>query len=582
MRKTAGGITESILYVLILFFFVGGVNGYALQQNRTAEQSIRLYENEVPVSLPSSLFQQADSDEAVKKRILQHYAEQGYFNAHIDRIEKTTGPDDRLDIYVLPGSVFSIGTMDLDFQKGQESLLDEMIFFYGEGDTYSAALLDNEMRRMVQFLESKGYMLASIQIKQFEVDIEESKVHITAEVRPGERLYVDRVVFRGARQTSESYLETASGIRSGHLITPQLLSRGRRNLENTELFHFVHEGELLFVEDNAVIMYEVEERRANQFDVMFGYAPRQGAGADIVGRGHLLLRNAVWNGSALSLLFERFDTYVTRFNAGYEKDWILDQPLHGGIDFRFYQQDTLYQSIEAEAVASYRWNPQRKVGLHLRQQRIDAGSHLSEEGFAFDGTLRSVGIRFEYDDRNSRLNPTTGYFFSIHLDSGIRTVSGQATEEWGWDRRTSQQRVRTTLQRWIPVFNRQVAVARWFASWIESPHYMDADLERLGGANSLRGYREEQFRASRMSWGDIEYRYLLDPHSHAFLFAAAGVYESPGFPEIDVPEKSAWLYSGGLGFRYRTPVGRIQFTYAVSSEDPLYNGKVHFSLMADF
>jgi outer membrane protein insertion porin family len=114
------------------------------------------------------------------------------------------------------------------------------------------------------------------------------------------------------------------------------------------------------------------------------------------------------------------------------------------------------------------------------------------------------------------------------------------------------------------------------------------DQFRLGGATTLRGYREEQFRGSRVAWSNIEYRYLLSRRSRAFLFFDFGYYyrieRSPSENETEpqflkIEEfKPAW----GLGVRVDTPLGIVGVDYGLGEGDALTNGKVHVSLVNSF
>ena len=48
------------------------------------------------------------------------------------------------------------------------------------------------------------------------------------------------------------------------------------------------------------------------------------------------------------------------------------------------------------------------------------------------------------------------------------------------------------------------------------PFFEESDLYRLGGTNTLRGYRENQFLGSRIFWSNLEYRFLLTQRTFAF------------------------------------------------------------------
>jgi outer membrane protein insertion porin family len=108
------------------------------------------------------------------------------------------------------------------------------------------------------------------------------------------------------------------------------------------------------------------------------------------------------------------------------------------------------------------------------------------------------------------------------------------------------------------------------------------DQFRLGGATTLRGYREEQFRGTRVAWSNLEYRYVFSRRSRAFLFFDAGYFyrlEGP-LPNLQKIEdtKLGW----GLGARVDTPLGIVGVDYGLGEGDALTNGKVHVSLVNSF
>jgi len=118
--------------------------------------------------------------------------------------------------------------------------------------------------------------------------------------------------------------------------------------------------------------------------------------------------------------------------------------------------------------------------------------------------------------------------------------------------------------------------------FLESPHFLITDLFRFGGAESLRGFREDQFRGSQVVWADLEARYLIDRNSYLFLFGAYGFYERPQLinEETDQFTISDTLTSLGFGLAFQSPLGIIKFSYAISPDEDLGNGKVHVGITA--
>ncbi|MDD5088867.1 MAG: BamA/TamA family outer membrane protein, partial [bacterium] len=114
------------------------------------------------------------------------------------------------------------------------------------------------------------------------------------------------------------------------------------------------------------------------------------------------------------------------------------------------------------------------------------------------------------------------------------------------------------------------------------PQVLLPDLYRLGGARSLRGYREEQFLGSRIGWASIEIRYWLGSASRFFVFGdAGGVYRAIR-TEAAQSESTRIRTSAGLGIRIGTDIGIWGFDYGIGQEDRLLNGKLHVSLLSTF
>ncbi len=103
------------------------------------------------------------------------------------------------------------------------------------------------------------------------------------------------------------------------------------------------------------------------------------------------------------------------------------------------------------------------------------------------------------------------------------------------------------------------------------------ELLVLGGARSLRGYREEQFRGTRVALGSVEYRYLLGRRSRAIAFVDAGYWYRDG---SNVAKDTNLGY--GIGLRGDTRLGTISIDYGLGEGDDLLDGKLHVGLIREF
>ncbi len=593
---TREGVPEPVASETVLILFEDG-----------ARSSVSAELRDLLQPLAQSEADEGQLEEIASQQLTPYYVNRGFFHSEVDSVRILDSQLVEIHIYVNPGCRFSIGSLNYELNGGsaqtewQKPLNgevaakdqnpeepdiglqpDDVISFYGEGDVFDTDLLQEEFRRYVRHYASLGFPLAAVEITAFDIQPSACDVHIDAEIIPGERLHAAGARVGGLEQHDPDFVEKATYIRENDLITPELFERGRKSLERTDLFHEVSEGDIYLNDGDPYIYYDVTERRANNFDLMFGYAPGQRDGYDVIGRGSMLIRNVGWVGSRMNINYERLQNRVTRLHTGYGRQWIGGAPLGGSMEFRFLQQDTSYQVRELEIAGTYMWNPAREISFRLSREGISANPDPALPVRVLDGQSYSAGAGFSFDNTDSRLSPTEGMMFDIHVASIFRRISDPRAEELQSRGSMFQQSVRSSFTSYISPLSRQVIALGFHGASLESPEYSETDLMRLGGSNSIRGYHEEQFHVARYGWGELEYRYLLDPYSHGFVFAAAGVYDMPRMVGDDHGGASDWIYSGGFGFRYRTPIGIMQFTYAVSSDDPLHNGKVHFNLSADF
>ena len=128
----------------------------------------------------------------------------------------------------------------------------------------------------------------------------------------------------------------------------------------------------------------------------------------------------------------------------------------------------------------------------------------------------------------------------------------------------------------VPATRRGTVFTRLYGAQISSDggDIPFSQLFPLGGARSLRGYKEKQFRGSTAGLFTLEYRYFLGGMSRIFVFYDGG-YVKRG--------NSSFYKSGyGFGFRISSKVGLIGFDYGIGEGNSPAQGKIHFGIQNYF
>lgn len=520
-------------------------------------------------------------EQRIQDLLFAHYASGGYFSARIDSLAYSTQRD-TLTIWANPGCRYTFGEVVLKgMQELQEDARHQLNFFNNSEVPFDEQLLEAKLLDTVSLLEQNGYLLANARLLKMQPRAEVCEVDLVIQIQAGSRFEASGVHISGLERYDPEFVATATGIRNHMWLTPQTFTRGRRNLLNTGLFREVSQGELLVGEQGGLAWYHVEEQPSNHVDLMLGYAPGVAGRHRIAGRADLGIRNVLWSGSLLELFFEATEPGATKMNTGFQRQWIRGYPLGIGMHFDMVHQDTLYQNRQWSLRTSWDLNDRNRLIVSASRHITVGGLNESQTPTAGNAVLNMAGTGYEYSTLDHPRRPRTGHVFGIHISYGFKQFENLPAELLTYSSTQRQQRMASHLRVFRNPWQRHVVALRAEALVLEADMYAEPDLFRLGGAASMRGYREDRFRAARAVWYDAEHRYLLDQDAHAFVFVASGHLNTPSIPGR-YEAQNQWLFSAGFGFRYEIPLGLMQFTYAVSREDPVYNGKVHIQITSGF
>jgi outer membrane protein insertion porin family len=538
--------------------------------------------------LPDSLSNFSKRDTSIilpriRSYILHQFYYSGYFSGSIDS-EKITqkGITSEYVFFSTRNNRYITGDIALKRTDKDSTgiLTDWHPEYLKKGKSYSQKKLEEDINRLIRIYEEAGYPLVRIDISHIGLNTNPDKVTINLKVHSGPKIIISGVIISNVKKNDQKYLAKMTGIRDSSLATPHVLEMGRLNLQNSDLFESVSDGNVIEKEKRYYVQYRVDEKNPNAFDLLVGYVPKPNGGGTIVGNGDLLLRNAIWNGSKLQLSFNRLQKYVTKLNIGYHKNWLFNIPFGLGGDFYFLQQDTSYQIRDLTLQSTYNLNSATQISASIRRQVVATNANIANPPAVLDGNAVFGGLGLSYQNIDNLSVPQSGVKLTIKIETGVKRISDNRFIQDTTDSRIPQKILHFDLQPYFNPFRRQVLTFSIHGYFIESKYVTESDLYRFGGANSIRGYREDQFKASRMLWGDVEYRYLLDPTSYIFVFGADGTYLRPRLTIGDktIAKQVGWLHSFGIGFSFHTRLGQLKFTYAKSPEDSFSNAKVHISI----
>jgi outer membrane protein insertion porin family len=177
------------------------------------------------------------------------------------------------------------------------------------------------------------------------------------------------------------------------------------------------------------------------------------------------------------------------------------------------------------------------------------------------GEVHSITLGRVYDTRDNIFDPTAGRMFSLTNEIAGKALGGQFDfNKYIFDGR-----------QYFKVGGKQVLAFRVSAG-IADGDVPDASKFIVGGIDTLRGYKDDEFKGNKMFTATVEYRYPIANKVEGVFFTDAGnawdgTYTLNGL-----------RYSVGTGLRVNTPLGPIRLDYGYGKE----GGRTHFSFGTQF
>ncbi len=428
------------------------------------------------------------------------------------------------------------------------------------GTPFDPGGLERSMASLLAGLNSSGYPYAQVWMTGFEYDPETNVVDLTFAVYGGEESVVEMIIFDGLTKTDTSLALQTSRLREEERFNEEKLARAQRYLSASGLFASVGQPEVRRLGPGRVdVRIPVEEtKRGNTIQGIFGFARKETEGYITNGSVDIALRNIGGSGRDIDFRWLNDGLSYQTLHFRYSEDFFFGLPPGLDAELRQDVYDTLYDYTMvgfdmslgtgpgSEVIAGYTWDnnvPQDDPLLDRSvRHRFRAGARTLWPGRAHLSLKVEGAVRKEY--ASGQTNTASQLLYGFEGDVEIPAFTGQS------------------------FYTRLVSEGVFSKDAIKL-----AETYPLGGARSLRGYRENQFRGEKIAWANFEYRFGGD--SRIFLFYDAGAYYR---------KDTGWQFLDGLGFGLMSSskLGTVALSFGMGERIALDGMLIHISLVENF
>ena len=232
-----------------------------------------------------------------------------------------------------------------------------------------------------------------------------------------------------------------------------------------------------------------------------------------------------------------------------------------------------YLSLESRK-DSYKWDSDDSSGYRY-DKNAGKGKNWNNGSYNFAndkyvdknfGRINSITWQKVYDSRDNIYEPTRGRRISYTAQWAGHGLGG----DFDFYKFTAETRMYKKLGA------KNVLAFRARGGFIQgdAPY---SQLFTLGGADSLRGYEDDQFRGKYMYNATLEFRFPIVKKVSGVLFTDIGdAWDAPNVSWYN--SKKTFNYGVGAGVRITTPIGPVKLDYGVGK----HTNKFHFSFGTQF
>lgn len=384
---------------------------------------------------------------------------------------------------------------------------------------------------------------------------------------------LDKIIIKGYEKFPESYLKRFLKIKPEKTFNIETIKSKLNALDNLRFAQQTKEPEILFTKDSTSLYIYLQKSQSNTFDGFLGFSTNEETNKiDFNGYINLELNNNLNYGETFNILYKSDESEQKNFEATINTPYLFSSPIGTEFSLKILKRDSSFTSVNQKADIFYQLNSKNKLFLGLE----DTGSSnlLDDEtnNEIQDYKTKLYNLKYVFENKQN-LNSLfqNKSFLSIALGIGNRKIKTNSEK---------QEKLEVDAFHSFYLNNKNSLYTRIKASLLSSNTYLENELFRFGGINSIRGFQENSILANQYLVFNTEYRYHLSNNIYAHTILDFSNFENK---LSNIKEN---LYGFGFGFGIRTKAGLLKFNFANGKTEAqnfkFSNSKIHISLVSIF
>ncbi len=384
---------------------------------------------------------------------------------------------------------------------------------------------------------------------------------------------IDHIVIKGYEKFPRSFLKHFLKLKQGDSFDLNSIKKKAQDLITLNFVSQLKTPEVLFTDKATSLYLYLEKNKSNSFDGFLGFGTNEVSNKiEFNGYLNLKLTNNLNYGETIKIIYKSDASEQKTFQANINIPYLFGSAIGTELALNIFKKDSTFTTINQSADLYYQINKNQRLFSGINAVQSNNLLNTNQSAFVQDYEAIFYNIKYElikYQYYN-KLFPIN---FILESKVGIGTRKGSSLKE-------KQSIYSLGTHKIFNLNNTNSFYVKLNTAGINSDNYLNNELLRFGGINSIRGFEEQSLLASFYSVLNTEYRYTLSPSIYIHSIVDAAYFENE---LTNIREK---LFGFGLGIGLLTKAGVLRLNYAAGKSESqkfkLSNSKFHISLNANF
>lgn len=268
-------------------------------------------------------------------------------------------------------------------------------------------------------------------------------------------------------------------------------------LSEIDFIKIIKPSDMLFTEESSEIYLYISKENTNEFDGFLGFSNKNNK-INLSGNVKIKLKNNFNYGETFFVKYINDESEQETFETNIITPYLFNLPLEAEYNLNYFRKDSTFTNTNQNFRLKYILKSNLKLGVEY--DNIKSNSTLEIENQE-DFSSKFYGISFYKNSPNNRFNSKNKFLFETKIKTGDRITKQNSSNQFI---------VEVNIEKKFPINLRSSFNIRSQIKHLASKDYLENELYRIGGVNTIRGFEENSILTNSYFLLNTEYHYKIN------------------------------------------------------------------------